>query len=102
MSTEVGGVRIRTRPMRCGQAFIGIDVARYMPLEEFNARMDWLIGNVKATPPSSGYSEVLVAGEPEWRMARVRNVEGIPLAKGVWEELGRTAAKVNVAAPSIA
>lgn len=102
MSTEVGGVRIRTRPMRCGQAFIGIDVARYMPIEEFNARMDWLIGNVKATPPSPGYSEVLVAGEPEWRMARVRNVEGIPLAKGVWEELARTAAKVNVAAPPIA
>jgi LDH2 family malate/lactate/ureidoglycolate dehydrogenase len=101
MSTEVGGVRIRTRPMRCGQAFVGIDVSRYMPVEEFNARVEWLTGTIKSTPPAPGYEEVLVAGEPEWRAARIRRIEGIPLSKGVWEELARTASTVRVTPPPV-
>ncbi len=101
MSTEVGGVRIRTRPMRCGQAFLGIDVARYMPVEEFDQRMDHLVQLVKATPPAAGYDEVLVAGEPEWRNARKRGAEGIPLSAGVWKELAKTASTVDVKPPEV-
>jgi LDH2 family malate/lactate/ureidoglycolate dehydrogenase len=101
MSTEVGGVRIRTRPMRCGQAFLGIDVSRFMPLDEFNQRMDWLVNVIKTTPAAPGYEEVLVAGEPEWRAARKRSVEGIPLAKGVWEQLAKTASIANVTPPPV-
>jgi len=101
MSTEVGGVRIRTRPMRCGQAFIGIDVSRYMPVEEFQARMDFLISLIKSTPSAPGYGEVLVAGEPEWRAARKRSVDGIPLARGVWEQLAKTASLVDVTPPPV-
>lgn len=101
MSTEVGGVRIRTRPMRCGQMFLGIDVARYMPIETFNARMEQLIALVKATPAAPGYDEVLVAGEPEWRQARHRRLHGVPLSKGVWENLARTAALVQVKPPAV-
>ncbi|MBI4905805.1 MAG: Ldh family oxidoreductase [Acidobacteria bacterium] len=102
MSTEVGGVRIRTRPMSCGQAFIGIDVERFMPLDEFNARMDKLVGLAKDTPPAPGYTEVLVAGEPEWRSLRKRRVQGIPLSKGVWQQLGKTASLVKVTPPEVA
>lgn len=101
MSTEVGGIRIRTRPMRCGQAFIGIDAGRFLPVEEFNQRMERLVEMVKQTPPSQGYDEVLVAGEPEWRQKEQRSVQGIPLSKGVWAELTKTAAKVSVAAPPV-
>lgn len=101
MSTEVGGVRIRTRPMRCGQCFIAIDAARYMPLEEFQARMDHLIGLVKSTPVAPGFDEVLVAGEPEWRMSRKRRTEGIPLSQGVWNELRKTAGSVSVTPPPV-
>ncbi|HUQ94688.1 MAG TPA: Ldh family oxidoreductase [Bryobacteraceae bacterium] len=101
MSTEVGGIRIRTRPMRCGQVFLAIDVSRFMPVEEFNARMEQLVGMVKSTPPAPGYEEVLVAGEPEWRNARKRRQEGIPLSRGVWKELAKTAAAVNVDPPEV-
>jgi LDH2 family malate/lactate/ureidoglycolate dehydrogenase len=101
MSTEVGGVRIRTRPMRCGQAFLAIDVSRYMPVEQFNQRMDWLVNVIKTTPAAPGYDEVLVAGEPEWRAARKRSADGIPLAKGVWEQLAKTASLAGVTPPPV-
>ncbi|MCS7026228.1 MAG: Ldh family oxidoreductase [Bryobacteraceae bacterium] len=101
MSTEVGGIRIRSRPMRCGFAFFGVDVSRYLPIEEFQARMDRLIELVKNTPPAPGYHEVLVAGEPEWRNKEERLRNGIPLSKGVWEELIKTASKVNAVPPAV-
>ncbi|MBI3679452.1 MAG: Ldh family oxidoreductase [Acidobacteria bacterium] len=102
MSTQIGGIRIRTQPMRCGQAFLGIEVARYTPVEEFNQRMEWLVSQVKTTPPAPGYDEVLVAGEPEWRHAEYRGRHGIPLSQGVWQELVKTAATVGVAPPPAA
>src|SRR2546425_1942073 len=68
MSTELGGIRIRGKQVRVSQTFIAIDIARFLPLEEFHARMDKLIASIKSTPPAKGYDEVLVAGEPEWRM----------------------------------
>jgi len=39
MSTEIGGIRFRGRTVRVSQTFIAIDVARFMPLEEFTARV---------------------------------------------------------------
>jgi LDH2 family malate/lactate/ureidoglycolate dehydrogenase len=99
MSTEVGGVRIRTRPMRVGQMFMAIDVSRFLPLEEFHARMGRLVGLIKSTPAAPGYDEVLVAGEPETRAERTRSCSGIPLSAGVWQELIKTASTVNVEPP---
>ena len=43
MSLEVGGLRIRGRPMDVSQMFLGIDVARFMPVEDFAGRMDRLV-----------------------------------------------------------
>src|SRR5262249_27694430 len=59
MSTELGGIRIRGKPMRASQMFLGIDVSRFLPLAEFKARMDRLTNLVKSTPPAKGYDEVL-------------------------------------------
>ena len=100
MSTELGGIRIRGRSMRVSQTFIGIDVARFLPLEEFNARMEKLVETIKSTPPASGYEEVLVAGEPEWRMERERRAAGIPIEPGTWKLLTDAAGRLGVAIPA--
>jgi LDH2 family malate/lactate/ureidoglycolate dehydrogenase len=100
MSTELGGIRIRGRNMRVSQTFIGIDVARFVPLDEFNARMEKLVETVKSTPPAKDYEEVLVAGEPEWRMERQRRVAGIPIEPGTWKLLTGAAARLGVAIPA--
>jgi LDH2 family malate/lactate/ureidoglycolate dehydrogenase len=97
MSTELGGIRIRGRHMRVSQMFMGIDVSRFLPMEEFSERMEKLIGMIKATPPAKGYDEVMVAGDPEWRMEAERASNGIPLEQGTWEFLQAAAAKVGQA-----
>jgi uncharacterized oxidoreductase len=76
--------------------FLGIDVARFMPLDEFTASMDKLAALVKSAPPAKGYSEVLIAGEPEWRMEEERRASGIPLEQGTWKLLTDTAARLGV------
>jgi LDH2 family malate/lactate/ureidoglycolate dehydrogenase len=67
MSTELGGIRIQGQPMRTSQFFLAIDVARFMPLDQFYQRMQSLVAMVKSSHPAKGYDEVLVAGELESR-----------------------------------
>jgi LDH2 family malate/lactate/ureidoglycolate dehydrogenase len=101
MSNEVGGIRFRGKLVRVSQMFIAIDVARFMPVEEFTARMEALVKLVKGAPAAPGYGEVLVAGDPEWRTEAERRRNGIPISDGNWETLVKTAARVNVAPPAL-
>jgi LDH2 family malate/lactate/ureidoglycolate dehydrogenase len=101
MATEVGGIREREKPMRRGHAFLAIDVARFMPLDEFSARMRRLGGMIKNTAPIAGYDEVLMAGEPEWRAESVRSRDGIPLTVPIWNRLLEIALKLGVTPPAV-
>jgi LDH2 family malate/lactate/ureidoglycolate dehydrogenase len=100
MSTEIGGIRQRGRKVGNSQFFLAIDVARFMPVEEFTARVEKLVCVMKSTPSAPGYDEVMVAGDPEWRTEAERRAKGIPIPDGNWETLCKAAAKVNVTAPA--
>jgi LDH2 family malate/lactate/ureidoglycolate dehydrogenase len=100
MSSQLGRIRERGRPVRCSQVFLGIDVARFMPLDEFTARMETLAELVKSTPPAKGYTEVLLAGEPEWRIEEERRANGVPLEQGTWKLLSDTAARLKLQIPA--
>lgn len=100
MSTELGGIRVQ-QPMRTSQFFLAIDVARFMPREEFERRMESLVKIVKSSAAAKGYDEVLVAGDPEWRVEVQRRSEGIPLSDGVWQNLKQAAEKLNVPLPTL-
>jgi LDH2 family malate/lactate/ureidoglycolate dehydrogenase len=99
MSTELGGIRIQGQPMRTSQMFLAIDVARFMPLEEFEKRMRSLVDMVKSSRAAKGFDEVLVAGEPEWRVEEQRRRDGIPVSEGAWQNLVQAAGKLGVAVP---
>jgi LDH2 family malate/lactate/ureidoglycolate dehydrogenase len=99
MSTELGGIRFRGKKVRVSQMFLGIDIARFMPVDEFRARMDGLIRTIKSTLPAKGYSEVLVAGEPEWRMEQERRRGGVPVGPGTWKALCEAGDRLGVVAP---
>ena len=101
MPDEVSGIRSPDKAARVSQAYIAIDVARFMPVEEFTARVEKLVNLIKTTPVAPGYDEVRVAGDPEWRTEAERLKHGIPLAEGNWENLCQAAARVNVAAPGV-
>jgi len=96
MSTEVGGIRYRGKTVRVNQTYLAIDIARFMPVAEFTARMERLVGMMKSTPAAPGYDEVLVAGDPEWRIEAERRRNGVPVAAGNWEGLVKAAARVGV------
>lgn len=100
MSTELGGLRVEGKRMRVSQFFLAMDVGRFMPLDVFTARMEWLRETVKSSQPAPGYSEVLVAGEPEWRIEEKRLLTGIPIQKAIWEKLLKTAERLGVAVPA--
>jgi LDH2 family malate/lactate/ureidoglycolate dehydrogenase len=101
MANELGGIRFRGKPVRVSQTFIAIDIARFMPVEEFTARMTKLVGIMKSTAVAPGYDEVLVAGDPEWRLEAERLRDGIPVAQGNWDNLVKAAQSVGVAAPPV-
>lgn len=97
--TDLGGLRVKNRPMRTGQAFIAIDVSRFMPLDEFAARMQRFGGMIKNTLPATGYDEVLLAGEPEWRSEATRSESGIPITRPIWTNLLALAERLGVTPP---
>jgi len=101
MANELGGIRVRGRKVRNSQMFLAIDIARFMPVEEFTGRMEKLVELIKSTPAAPGYDEVLVAGDPEWRTEEERLRNGIPIADGNWKSLVDAAARVGVGAPSV-
>lgn len=96
MSTELGGVKVRDKPMRTSQCFLAIDVSRLMPMDEFERRMRTLVEVVKSSAPAKGFDEVLVAGEPEWRNEARRKSEGIPISEGTWQALTEIAQRHGV------
>lgn len=98
---DVGSIRFRGKPLRVSHGFLAIDIARFMPVEQFHSRVDHLVSYAKNTPTAPGYDEVLVAGEPEWRLEAERRKNGVPLGAGTWEALAKAAAKNGVTAPAI-
>jgi LDH2 family malate/lactate/ureidoglycolate dehydrogenase len=99
MSADVGGIRIQGKPTRVSQTFMAIDAGRFMPVEEFRQRVEWLANTVKSAAPAKGYREVLAAGDPESRVEAQRRQSGIPLGEGTWECLVQIAARLGVGPP---
>jgi len=99
MSVEVGGIRIEGKPTRTSQTFVAVDPGRFMPVEDFPRRVEWLVNTVKSAAPATGFDEVMVAGDPEWRAEAERRQSGIPLGQGTWDCLAETAARLGVGPP---
>jgi LDH2 family malate/lactate/ureidoglycolate dehydrogenase len=96
VSTEIGGIRWRGNPIRVSQTYLAIDIARFMSVDEFRRRVERLVAHVKSTPTAIGYDEVLVAGDPEWRLEAERRREGIPIGQGTWDALLLAGERVGV------
>ena len=100
LGTQVGGIRMHGKPVRASPMFLAVDIQRFMPVEEFAARVEWLVNTVKSAEPAKSYDEVMVAGDPEWRTENERRRQGIPLGDGTWKTLVETAEKLGVPIPA--
>lgn len=86
-------------PQDVGHAFILIDIAAFMPMPAFVARMQDYLALLKAEPRAPGVPEILFAGEYEHRLAEKRRETGVLLAPALVEELTALAADLAIAMP---
>ena len=63
-----------------GHLMIAIDIARFLPLEEFRARMDALIAQICSSPLAPGADAIYLPGELEHRREVERRRDGVPIA----------------------
>ena len=82
-----------------GHLALAIDIAALRPLAEFEADMEALIAEMKATPRAVGVDEIVYPGELEARSAAQLTAKGIPLPPALAEELRRDARTLGIAAP---
>jgi LDH2 family malate/lactate/ureidoglycolate dehydrogenase len=99
MATDVGSLRYGFERLGVSHCFLAIDMARFCPPGEFRRRLDHLTRMIKSSRPAAGYDEVLVAGEPEWRVAEGRKRDGIPLPRKLIADLAARAEAMAVSFP---
>ncbi len=83
-----------------GVLFVVLSIEAFRPLEAFLADGAVLYEHVKTAPPTSGFDEVLLPGEPEQRSTEHRRAEGIPIDETTWAQLIEAAAARGVAVPN--
>lgn len=74
------------RPTRTGHAFIAIDVAKFVDLEEFLDRVEEMRGELRAVETAAGVERVLIPGDIEGALAEKR-AAGLPIPREVADDL---------------
>jgi LDH2 family malate/lactate/ureidoglycolate dehydrogenase len=87
------------RPQDVGYFFVAIDVARFMPVGEFKARMDAMIDDLKGGAPAAGHERILLPGDIERDTTETRRRTGIPLSEEVVRGLGEVSESLGVPLP---
>ncbi len=84
---------------RVGHFFLALDVARFMPLDEFRQRLSALFAMLKESRKALDKSTIYVHGEKERARTHLHERSGIPLTDNVLSALRRIAAECGVRAP---
>ncbi len=79
---------------------VAIDIAAFTDVDEYKANIDRLVDAQKTLPTADGFDEVLVPGEPEYRMQAERSRNGIPLPMGTLANLRPIAERFGVRMPA--
>ncbi|MBU2511377.1 Ldh family oxidoreductase [bacterium] len=83
-------------PQNVGHFFMAIKPDLFMPLQEYQERMDLLISRAKSCDKAEGIEEILIPGENEARLSETYKKEGIPLTNDVVEGLKTEATAVGI------
>ena len=75
-------------------------VENFTPLPDFHRTVSELLDQIKKSAPAEGFSEVLLPGEIEFRHRREREISGVPVSPGVWEEISALARSLNISPPA--
>ena len=79
-----------------GHFFGAMRIDAFQPKEHFKANMDKWIRRFRDTTPIDDNKKVLIPGDPERSIEKVRKKEGIPLLEPVEKDLKKLAVKFNL------
>jgi LDH2 family malate/lactate/ureidoglycolate dehydrogenase len=88
--------KVYDRAQDVGHFFLAMRPNLFVSEDDYRARIDTLIERVRAAPRADGYAEVLLPGEPEYRIEDERRKCGIPYAASEIAALQDEAKKAGV------
>ena len=88
------------QPQDTGHFHLAIDPERTVGRARFAEVLGGLLAELRAIPPSPGFDEVLVAGDPEERARAERERSGIPLEPALWATLSDLSRDLGVSVPA--
>jgi LDH2 family malate/lactate/ureidoglycolate dehydrogenase len=74
-----------------GHFFLAIDPTIFRGAGHFEADVASFLGTLRATPPIDPAQPVMVAGDPQWKIAEKRMKEGIPVGAGLMAQVRQIA-----------
>jgi LDH2 family malate/lactate/ureidoglycolate dehydrogenase len=80
-----------------GTLILALDIASFMPFEEYVDQVERLCSVIQASPPADGFDRVRLPGEIEAETRSTRLLEGIDVAERTWEDVQSLAAQLQVA-----
>ena len=91
----------RRDPPEGGNALlvVAVNIAAFVPLDEFLEEVGQFAERVKSAPPADGFEEVLLPGEKSHRVREHRLRAGMPVDESAWEQITSVAAELGVALP---
>lgn len=76
-----------TKPEKLAHLVGAINISSFSNVEQFKQRIDQMVMEIKNLPRASGFQEILLPGEKEFKTREKRLKEGIPIPKEVFNEL---------------
>lgn len=86
-------------PSGVGHFFLVMKIEAFMPLGEFEERMETAIARLKALPRAEGFNDVMYPGERSGQCAINRHRDGIPLSGAVVTSLKDLATSLGIPFP---
>jgi len=83
-----------------GHVHLAIDIGKFIGPDAFKARVDTMIGMLKAAPLMPDVQEILLPGERAWKAHQQNQREGVPVPEGVLDDLQRLARRLRVDVPA--
>ena len=96
--SAVNGPYHYDRKSGAGHFLIAVDIAAMQPMEEFGARMEAFIAELKAVPLAQGHDEIFYPGEMEARNDERNRREGLRLPDDTLADLSRIARETGLTA----
>lgn len=93
---QVAGPYQSARRSRAGHLYIAIDVSAFMPVDEYEGRMQALLTELKSVPRAEGVAEIFFPGEMEDRAEARGLLEGVDLPDQTLVDLATVASEVGV------